>query len=193
MKTALLVIDFINGIAAGNGSCADYLKNHPAVVENTNTLIKTARQQQALAVHVRLAFDPNYAGLPKQAPSANAIRSNKLFQLDTDATTFIAEIDIKPSDVIVNKTYGDVFHGNQLLQQLKDQAIEQILFTGVATDNAILNSANTAMLNNFFVTVIEDACGAPTETAHVNALAIMKGRTASEIINTSQAVERLVN
>lgn len=37
MKTALLVIDYINGII--NGSCKDYVNTHP-ILQKTNTLNK---------------------------------------------------------------------------------------------------------------------------------------------------------
>ena len=192
-KRALFVIDYIKGIAAGNGTCAEYLQNHPEVIQNTNALISAARNRQILVFHIRLAFDVDYTGLPKYAPSANSIRGNQRFQLNSDATEFIADIQQMPSDSIINKSYGDVFQGNQLLQQLKTESIDEIIFTGVATDNAILNSANTAILNDFYVTVAHDACGAQTAAAHENALKIMKGRTASEIITTAELLESLSN
>lgn len=188
---ALLVIDYIKGIAAGNGSCAGYLRDYPEVIDNTNTLISAARIHEISVFHIRLAFDANYTGLPKHAPLANLIRNDQHFQLDSEATEFIAEIQQNPTDVIINKSYGDVFQGNHLIQHLQDQDLEEIIFTGVSTDNAVLNSTNTAILNDFYVTVIHDACGAPTKAAHENALNMMQGRTASEITTTAAFLEKL--
>lgn len=193
MKKALFVIDFIKGIVSGNGTCTHYLQQHPNVIKNTNTLIDAAHLHHIAVFHIRLAFDADYDGLPEFAPAANTIRNNQRFQSGSESTEFISDISQSATDTIINKTYGDVFQGNQLLKQLKQQDIKEIIFTGVATDNAILNSANTAICNDFYVTVVEDACGAADLTAHQNALNIMKGRTASEIITTDKLLEKLLH
>tara|TARA_B100000749_G_scaffold278860_1_gene270422 strand:- start:515 stop:976 length:462 start_codon:yes stop_codon:yes gene_type:complete len=143
--------------------------------------------------HIRLAFDNNYHGLPKYAPIAKKIKAQHLFQQHQSTTQFIPTINIMPTDNIINKTYGDVFHGNQLLTHLKKIAVDKIIFTGLSTDNAILNSANTAICHDFYVTIVHDACGAPTESAHQNALHIMQDRTASEIISTKKLLEDSFN
>jgi nicotinamidase-related amidase len=61
--------------------------------------------------------------------------------------------------------------------------------TGFSTDNAILYGANTAIENGFKVTIAQDACGAPTAEQHANALSMMKGRTANEILTTHQILQ----
>lgn len=193
LNKALLILDYIKGIASGRGVCTEYLAEHPEIIENTNSAIIKARSSHIPIFHVRLAFDSSYNGLPKHAPFASTIRDNHRFLLNTEATEFIPEISKKPTDTIINKTYGDAFKGNQLMQELKKQNIEEIIFTGVSTDNAVLNSANTAMLNDFYVTILKDACGAQTATAHESALKIMSGRTASEITTTSDFLKKLLN
>lgn len=191
MKSALLVIDYINGIAKGNGSCAEYLKNHPEIIHNTILLINQAHAIELPVFHIRLAFDSSYSNLPKHAPTADALRNNQLFQLDSLSTQFIPNLSIQPKDQVINKCYGDIFHGNDLITTLKKQGIETLYFTGISTDNAILFSTNTAMLNNFRVVVIQDACAAPTIEAHLNALHIMKNRSVSDIISTQVALNKL--
>lgn len=186
MKTTLLVIDFITGIAANTGSCAQYLTDHPEVISNTNAIINQARQNNIDIMHIRLAFDNDYTGLPKHAPTAQYIKDHQLFAINSEACAFIPEIDRHPDDTIINKTYGDVFHGNNLINILKTQGTEKLIFTGIATDNAILNSANTAIVNDFYVSIIKDACGAPSQEAHDHAIAIMTGRSASEITTTQE-------
>lgn len=131
LNRALLVVDYIKGISAGNGTCAGYLQDHPEVIENTNALINAARSHQIPIFHIRLAFNTDYTGLPKYAPSTSAIRNNQRFHLNSEATEFIPDIQQMPTDTIVNKSYGDVFQGNQLIQQLKNQGIEQIFYTPV--------------------------------------------------------------
>ena len=187
MKKALLVVDYIKGIAE-TGSCADYLKENPKVIANTNVLIRFARDQGMLVIHVRLAFTPDYQGLPRYAPTAQFIRNNRKFLLNTPETEFIAGIDVKVGDLIVDKKYGNPFYGNDIDDLLETHGVEGVIFTGVATDNAILQGSNAAIERGYHVTVVTDACGAPTTKAHEDALAIMKGRTVTEFLTTQEVL-----
>ena len=190
MKKALLVIDYINGIAR-DGACASYLTEHPQVIHNTNELMTVAREQEMLIIHVRLAFDEDYLGLPQYAPMREVIKHHQKFLIGTDETAFIDAINRHDSDIVVNKQYGDPFHGGELLAVLNAHQIETLIFTGIATDNAILNGANSAMLNNFEVVVITDACGATTQEAHDKALGIMKNRSVNAFFTTQAFLEKI--
>ena len=188
MNQALLVIDYIEAIAQ-SGTCADYLQANPHVIENTNQLIASYRNKQAPIFFVRLAFNKTYEGLPHYAPKGDYIQTHQKFLLDSHETDFIPELDYQSHDLVINKKYGDPFHGNTLVKQLKDLSIGHLIFTGVATDNAILFGTNTAMVNNFKVTVINDACGAATEDKHQQALAIMEGKSVNDICSTQTMID----
>lgn len=185
MKKAVLVVDYIRAIAEGKGSCAAYLKAHPKVVDNTNNLIRAARESGDLVVHIRLAFDKEYRGLPANAPSAAAMKANQKYQIGSTEVEFIDEIDVAKGDVVLNKKYGDPFFGSGLLDLLQKNGVETVVLSGISTDNAILNGANTAMANNFYVVVAQDACGASTQEKHEQALGIMKGRSVNQFVNTA--------
>ncbi len=191
LNKVLFVIDYIEGIAK-TGACAQYLEAHPEIIENTNTLINAFRAADLPIFFIRLAFDNTYTGLPKYAPTAQTIKENKKFLIDQPDAQFIAELNFKKDkDFVFNKKYGDPFHGSGLLEALVKLKIEEIIFTGISTNNAILFGANTAMINNFKVLIVEDACGAPTTEQHTQALSIMKGRTANEILTTKEVLDRL--
>ncbi|MFN7096788.1 MAG: cysteine hydrolase family protein [Gammaproteobacteria bacterium] len=186
MKKALLVIDYINGIAE-NGTCAAYLRERPEVIANTNTLIKIFRQYNYPIYFIRLAFDASYEGLPNYAPNAKMMRENKKFLLGSSDVEFITSLyfNIK-EDFVFDKKYGDPFYGNSLLETLKSTEIDEVVLTGLSTENALLYGAATAMINNFKVTLIQDACGAPTQQQHEAAIALMKGRTINAVLNTQE-------
>src|SRR3989338_2205265 len=101
MKTALLVIDYINGII--NGSCKYYAEKHP-IVKNTNKVIAFCRSQNIPIYHVRVAFDKHYTGLPKHSPLFNQAKQKGLFQIGNMDAEIIDAIDMQPSDTIINKT-----------------------------------------------------------------------------------------
>lgn len=130
-KKALLVIDFIHGIAT-HGSCKDYLSAHPHVANNVTQLIDSAREAKTLVVHIRIAYDKHYNDIPSFSPTKSYIKDNKKFLLDSHDTQFIPSIEIHPNDIIVNKKSGDPFCGNDLIAQLKEQGISELLFTGTA-------------------------------------------------------------
>jgi ureidoacrylate peracid hydrolase len=182
MTQALLVIDYINGIAK-TGVCVSYLNDHPEVLANTNRLIRAFRAKSLPIIFIRLAFDANYAGLPQYAPPAEYMKKHKLFQLGSEDVQFIDELDYNAEDIVVNKTYGNPFFGNDLEKQLTALGAQELIFTGIATNNAILFGANAAIEKNFKVTLVHDACGAQTDADHEAALAIIKNRAANEIVD----------
>lgn len=190
MKKTLLVIDYINGIAK-TSTCAGYLAAHPEVLANTNALIDAFRQKGEAVYFIRLAFDENYTGLPTHAPSKTILQAQHKFQLGSEEVAFLSELHYQEGDTVFDKKYGDPFHGSGLLSALQQHKVEEVVFTGVATENAILYGAATAMINNFFVTIISDACGATTDEQHRAALSIMKGRSANQIVTTSEFLTTL--
>lgn len=184
MKAALLVIDYINGII--NGSCKDYAKKYP-IVKNTNKVITFCRSQNIPIYHVRVAFDKHYTGLPKHSPLFNQAKEKGLFQIGNSDAEFIEEIDIKPSDIIINKTAVSPFHSQGLLDSLKSSQIEKLIFTGVATDNAINLGTREAHDMGFYTVIVEDACGASSEEHHQWAITLLK-KVANEIIITDACI-----
>lgn len=192
MKGALLVIDYINGIAEGSGSCAEYLRKHHEVLTNTNLLIDKSRELELPVIFIRLAFEHDYEGLPKHAPIAAVIKNNHKFLLGTSEVEFISGLDFRSGDIVCNKKYGDPFFRSELMDKLQKLNVEHVIFTGVATDNAIQFGAGTAMLNDFYVTIVSDACASTTKEAHEVAIKAMNERVANQILITSDLLKVLI-
>lgn len=187
MKSALLVIDCINGII--NGSCKEYASTHP-IVENTNKLIAHCRTKNIPIYFVRVAFDKNYTGMPKNSPLFNRAKENGLFQMENSDTHFISELDIKPSDTIINKTATSPFHSKGLTESLHSNGVEKLIFAGVATDNAINIGTREAHDAGYYTVIAEDACGASSEEFHRWSIELLK-KIANEIVSTEALLEKL--
>lgn len=187
MKTALLIIDYINGII--NGSCKAYAAAHP-IVKNTNKLIVHCRQRKILIYFVRVAFDKNYTDAPKHSPIFSTAKQKELFQIGNVDVEFIPELDIRSNDIIINKTATSPFHSIGLLESLHANKIEKLIFTGVATDNAINIGAREAHDMGFYTVIAEDACGASTEEFHQASLTLLK-KIANEITKTDELIQKL--
>ena len=180
MKTALLVIDTINGIIGG--SCKDYAANHP-IIERTNEMIAHFRKNNDPIYFIRLAFDENYKGAPKHSKMFNYVRENGLFQLSDSSTDFVSELDIQESDSIINKKAASPFYGNNLHELLVKQNIEKLIFTGVATDNAINTGVREANDHGFYTVIVKDTCGSSSEEFHEWSLTMLE-KIANEIVTT---------
>lgn len=182
MKTALLVIDYINGIM--EGSCAEFASHHP-ILEKTNQLIAEARKADVPIYFVRLAFDEAYKNIPKHSKMFNYIKDNGLFQLGTKSTEFVKELDYRESDCVINKTSASPFCHTNLMETLRRKGIERIIFSGVATDNAINIGSREASDAGFYTIIVEDACGASSENFHLWSIKMLD-KIVNQIVSTNE-------
>lgn len=181
MKSALLVIDYINGIL--NNGCKKFAEDHP-IVANTNKLIAMCRKEGVPIYFIRLGFDANYSHCPKYSLAFNRIRKNKLFRLGELSAEFINEIDYRPTDIVINKTAVSPFCcEGRLIESLRKNKTERLIFSGVATDNAINLGVREAHDMGFYTTIVEDACGASSEDFHRQAINLLE-KIANEIVTT---------
>lgn len=187
METALLVIDYINGIM--NGSCKDYANKYP-IVTNTNKLITGCRSQAIPIYFVRLAFNSNYSNLPKHSHLFNNIKQQGLFQLGSHDCEFSKTLDFRADDHVINKTAASPFHSQNLTAELRSKNIEQLIFAGVATDNAINIGAREAHDAGYYTTIVEDACGASSEDFHRWSIAMLE-KIVNEIVSVDKFLKKL--
>lgn len=182
MKTALLVIDYINGIV--NGSCKAYIDKHP-IIDNTNKLIVYCRELSIPIYFIRLAFDAGYSNIPKHSKLFNQIKENKLYQLGDTSTEFIPTLNFSQDDIVLNKTAASPFSGTNLDRELKENNIERLIFSGISTDNAINIGAREANDLGYYTIIVKDACGGATEEFHEWTIAMLDKIT-NEIISVNE-------
>lgn len=187
MKSALFVIDYINGIV--NGSCHDYVTKHP-IIDNTNKLIASCRAISVPIYFIRLAFDADYTDIPKHSKGFNNIKQQGLFQLGSNSCEFIEDLDIQHDDVIVDKTAASPFHSKDLINLLISKNIEKLIFTGLATDNAINIGVREANDAGYFTVIAEDACGASSEEFHNWSIKMLE-KIANEIDSTDVIIANI--
>ncbi len=186
MKKGLLVVDMINGIAA-NGSCSKYVQQAP-VLDNINKLITTFRKQKLPIYFIRLAFEENYPDYPAHSKIFNAIRNNHKFLIGSDDVNFIDGLDYQENkDRVFNKTATNPFHHSGLLDAILEDNVEHLIFTGLATDNAINIGSRFAHDEGFKTTVVDDACGASTIEMHEAALMLL-----NKIVNEMTDTENFI-
>lgn len=188
MKKALLVIDCINGIV--DGSCKDYVAKHP-VIDNINHIITTCRNIHIPIIFIRLAFESYYDEIPKHSKLFNHAKAHGRFKLGTPDTQFVPNLMMQANDEIFNKTGASPFCGNDLMQWLKKNQIEQLIFTGLATDNAINIGVREAHDQGFYTIIPEDACGASCQDFQQWSLTLLS-KIANKIIDTETCIKQLM-
>lgn len=190
MKQALIVIDMINDIVAEKGalaSCADYCEKHP-VIANINKVIRHFRDKDRVVLFVKVGFQADYADCPKDWQEL--LQKKKGLQLDTWGTEIISAIDFDRSkDKVITKARVSPFYKTKMESLLKELEVQEVIVTGVATNNAVDLFAREAWDRDFSAVVLEDACGAATAEIHEATLVslppVIKIQKVNEFINVN--------
>lgn len=168
MKTALLVIDYINDIVDLNGkipSCAEYVEKN-GIINNVNAALSRAREKNYLVIHVKVAFSRNYLAAGDKSPIfVGAKNANALID-GTWGTQFHKDLNVKEDEIVVIKHRISAIYGTDLDVYLRANEIERILIAGVSTNMAVELTAREAHDRNYLVEIIEDACGSYNKEMH---------------------------
>jgi nicotinamidase-related amidase len=151
-NTALLVIDVQNGVV---GEAHD----RDAVVANIAALVDRARDAGVDVVWVQHNSDD--------------------LQPDSEPWRYVAELDPRESEPMVQKHYADSFEATDLEPVLAERGVGRLIVAGAQTDECIRSTLHGAIVRGYDATLVGDAhttedlsaYGAPTPDkviAHTN-------------------------
>lgn len=129
-KTALMVIDFQNGVVAN-------AFDRDGVVANIAALVDRARDEGVPVVWVQ--------------------HSDEELQKGSEAWAYVPELVPGPSEPVVDKTFGDSFEDTGLEVVLADAAISRLVVTGAQTDACVRATIHGAFVRGYDVTLVSDA------------------------------------
>jgi len=162
LKTALVVVDLQNGVAAI--PCEPYTTAQ--VIDRTAELADAFRKHDLPVVLVRVSFAadgsdrlPGRTELqrPASTPPANADQ-------------IVDQLAGHPEDIIVTKRNWGAFHGTDLDVHLRRRGITQVVLTGVATSIGVESTARAAYEHGYHVTLATDAMTDMSAESHQHAL-----------------------
>lgn len=136
-KSALLVIDVQAGIVNDPYFPMD---DPEGLIKRINQVITAYRHADWPILFIRHTEgegSPLQVGLP-------------VWQLD-------ARLQVRPNDVLINKTTPDSFYQTELLEWLKDHDMTDITICGLQTDYCIDTTTRSAFSHDLNVTLIADA------------------------------------
>lgn len=169
MTTALLVIDFQNGLVNTEPLPGDAA----LVTSNINALIRRARHAGAPIV------------LIQHEDGGDLLRG-------TDAWALSADLDTQPGDHIVAKRTPDSFLGTELGAVLAGYEVTRVVICGYASEFCVDTTVRRAAANGLTVTLAADA-HTTHDKPHASAAAIRAhhNATLSNIRNFGPAISAL--
>ncbi|MEQ8841330.1 MAG: isochorismatase family protein [Acidimicrobiales bacterium] len=129
-KTALVVIDVQRDVVAD-------AFERDAVVANIGTLVERARSGDVAVIWVQHNDDD----LPR----------------GSDAWEYVPELEIRPTDAVVHKSFGDSFENTDLEDVLAAAGVGRLIVAGAQTDACIRSTIHGAFARGYDVTLVADA------------------------------------
>jgi nicotinamidase-related amidase len=100
--------------------------------------------------------------------------------------------DLQPTEneIVLPKTASGVFNSTAIDQILRNLGIENLVVTGVLTNNCVENAVRDACDRGYAVVLVEDGCAAVSEEMHLAALRAMRDHFA-KIKTTAEVMKAL--
>lgn len=177
MKSALLVIDFINEIVAAEGMLGT--KGYHAFIEENKTIeklneqIAESSQRREPVVFVQLGFSENWEDQPKASPLFGKAHTLGILRHNTWSTDIHKDVLVPTGAIFLTKARVSAFYATPLEMTLRALGVEKVRIAGVATDLAVEATARDAHDRDFRVEVAGSASAAASLGDHARALSAM--------------------
>ena len=180
-KTALIVLDLINGITESE-RFKPYIEKHHTIAK-ANQLIQHSRQKKDLIIFVKIGFSDSYVELAHRSPLFMHNKQNNTLKLSEKSTDFHPDLDYLPQDTVLIKHRVNAFYATALEAILNANAIDHLILCGVSTNLAVEGTARDAHDRNYKVTIAKDACASNNEENQEKALSILSMMTNIKTVN----------
>jgi ureidoacrylate peracid hydrolase len=172
-NAALIVVDVQNDFCANGGFFHKIGADMAAIqrkVPNLIRLIDKARAAGVLVVFIQAIYDPK--DLSDAMRERNLRRRVEMPRCLTGSwgADFYGVKPLPGEPVVIKHRYSGMIN-TELETVLKRHGIKSLLLTGVATDTCVESTGRDAYFVDYYVTMVEDCCGAFNEQDHKGALA----------------------
>ena len=105
----------------------------------------------------------------------------------------LKELRPMENEIVFPKTASGVFNSTAIDQILRNLGVENLVVTGVVTNNCVENAVRDACDRGYAVILVEDGCATVTEELHLAAIRAMRDhfakiKTTAEVIKMLQAI-----
>ena len=194
---ALLVIDIQHELTTPEEVGAEYKNkiSFPRMIANTKRLLEVVRanrDRRGIGSEVVFTYLEAHTDDSRDVSLDYKLSGSLLSNLPnpTSPAKFLNGISPLPGkDFALPKTSCSVFQSTNLNYILRNLNVEQLVVCGQLTDKCIESAVRDAADLGYFVTVVEDACGATSDNSHQKGLLGMKGF--ARILSTEQVLREL--
>ena len=173
---ALLVVDVQNDFVSPEGSAGkrgEDVSASIAMVPRLIRLIEEGRRVGLTTVYIKTTHSewtdtPSWIYRSSQKGGLSTCREG------TWGAEFYEGISPLPSERVVIKHRYSAFINTDLNTVLRAKGIQSILVTGVATNVCVETTARDAYMYDYYVTMVEDCCGAYDPKLHIGTLENMR-------------------
>ncbi|MFD7838746.1 cysteine hydrolase family protein [Streptomyces sp. NPDC059761] len=149
-RTALLVMDFQNGIVAST-------PEPDALIERVKEAIAGVRAAGATVGYVRVAFtEEDWAAVAEANKTFSPIAAAKQFHHEDIATRIDERIAPEDGDIVVRKVRIGAGSTTDLHRQLRDRGIDTLVLAGISTSGVVLSTLIDAADRDYRVYVLSD-------------------------------------
>ncbi len=177
--TALLVID-VQSISLEDQDTAEetarwqpfYQRMRDIVIPNNARMIAECRARGVEVIFARIAChkdDGRDRSLSQKKPGFNYL----LLPKDSADSQVVPELEPQGDEIVVMKTTDSALTGTNLRMLLHNMGIEDVVVTGIFTDQCVSSSVRSLVDESFDVIVVEDCCAAATMELHHHELEII--------------------
>ena len=191
-RTAHIIVDLQNGFMEPGATVE--LPVARDIVPNVNDICKAVRAAGGINVFIRFLIDEEAQASWSSyfADFASPERREAMidtFGRDCHGFALWPDLDVKPDDLIVDKTrFGAFVPGSsQLHEILQARGIDTLIITGTATNVCCESTARDAMQMNYKVIFVADGNAARTDAEHNATLDNMVVRFA-DVMTTAELV-----
>jgi ureidoacrylate peracid hydrolase len=170
---ALLVIDVQNDFAA-EGGFFDKVGGDLRTIQKERVpallkLIEEARRACVRVIFVRAIYDPENLSAPMRERNARLNMELPRCLTGSWGAEFY-RVQPEPGEHVVVKHRYSAMVNTELPNILVQHGIRSLLLTGIATDTCVESAGRDAYFVDYYVTLVEDCCGAASEEDHRMAL-----------------------
>lgn len=178
-KTALIVIDMQEDFLSTTGYFARQGYDPAplrAILPAVNRLVAACREAGVRIILTRQGYRADLADMTpydKWRRKQTGLEGTTALLRSSPGFQIVPELDVRPEDIIVDKTSNGAFTHTDFEHVLRAQGITHLLFTGCTTDVCVHTTLREACDRNFQCLTISDACASGDRYAHEAALHIV--------------------
>ncbi len=162
MSDALIALHFQNDICHEWGLipfALDRAGEAPRrFLEASRDLLARARRKGWTIVHVHIAFQPDYADLPRNCRLFLAVEEFGAVKLGSWGAAALEGFEPADGEIALVHACNNAFHGTDLDPLLRAHGVENLCVMGLATQFSVEHSVRHAADLGYFVTVVRDCC-----------------------------------